>query len=56
MDICSQIFAEKFHIIFKVCVCTDRGQGGQPNVDRFGQEGGGPKSLKMYGNSLWMAP
>ena len=56
MVIWSRIVAEKFRVIFKVCVCTDKGERGQPNVDRCGQEGeGGQKSLKMYGNPLWMA-
>ena len=27
MDIRSRIFAEVFHIIFKVCVSTNRGEG-----------------------------
>ena len=43
MDIWSQIFAENFCIIFKVCVCMNRGKAVQPNVDRCGQWGRGSK-------------
>ena len=58
MVILSEIIAEKFCIIFKVCVRTDKGGAGdQPNVDRCGQGGrGGQKSLKMCGHPLWVAP
>ena len=49
MDIWSRMFDEKFHIIFKVCMCMDkRGEGGS---DKCGQPWaggeGGQKSLKM---------
>ena len=44
MDIWSRIFAEKFRIILKVCVRTDKGKKGyQPNVDRSGQGRGRSK-------------
>ena len=60
MNIWSQIFAEEFGIIFKVCVRTDRGRGGSAvdrgtgaNVDR-GKDA--QKSLKMCEHPLWLAP
>ena len=41
MDIWSRIFVEELRTIFKVCVCLDKRRGGQPNVHRCGQGGGG---------------
>ena len=44
MVIWSRIIAEKFRIIFKVCVLTDKRGGGQANVGSCGQGGrDGPK-------------
>ena len=40
MDTCRLIFAETFCIMFTVCVRMDRGEGGQPNGGRYGQEEG----------------
>ena len=34
MNIWSRIFPGNFRIISKVCLRKDRGEGGQPNVDR----------------------
>ena len=58
MDLCSRISADKFLIIFKVCVSTNKGEGDQLNVDRSVTAGGerGQKSLRTCGNPLWMAP
>ena len=54
-------FAEKFCIIFKVCVCTDRVGRGQPNVGRCGQTGGvggggGQSLVKMRWHPFRLAP
>ena len=45
MDIWSRIFVEELRTIFKVCVCLDKRRGGQLNVHRCGQGGGGSSQL-----------
>ena len=40
MDIWNRLMAEKFRIIFKVCIRTNKGGVRvQPNMDRCGQRG-----------------
>lgn len=56
MGICSQIFAEKSNIIIKFCVRTDRGEGSQPNVGRYGQRGGESKIMALINTTIYRKP